>query len=184
MREGQMKTKKTTVAAKYLAKQYARVLIPDVSGVYVAQILEFPGCIAEGDSPQEAYEKLEIVAESWIDAMLRSGQRVPEPSYDRIRDYSGKVALRLPRSVHRDAVRFAQRENTSLNQFLVSSVSAAVGAMSLYEQIAYRLEQGVRAAVNLAGKATTSMTITEVTSVSSLTPATPRLPALRRLSDA
>jgi predicted RNase H-like HicB family nuclease len=179
-----MKTKKTTEAAEYLTKQYARVLMPDVSGVYVAQILEFPGCVAEGDSPQEAYEKLEAVAESWVDAMLRSGQRIPEPSYDRIRDYSGKVALRLPRGIHRDAVRFAERENTSLNQFLVSSVSAAVGAMSLYEQIASRLEQGLRAVI-WAGKATTSMTITETTTVmSSLTPARPRLTAPRRPSDA
>ena len=127
-------------ASEYLRKQYARILTPDPSGVYVAQILEFPGCVAEGDSPHEAYERLEAAAESWIDAMLRRGQKIPEPSYDRIRDYSGKIALRLPRSLHRDAVRFAERENTSLNQFLVSSVSAAVGAMSLYEHVAKRLE--------------------------------------------
>jgi Uncharacterized conserved protein len=179
-----MKTKKTTEAARYLTKQYARVLTPEASGVYVAQILEFPGCVAEGDSPQEAYEKLETAAESWIDAMLRSGQKIPEPSYDRIRDYSGKVALRLPRSVHRDAVRFAERQDTSLNQFLVSSVSAAVGAMSLYEEIARRLEQGVKA-VFLAGTTTTESIQSErVTAMSSLPPATPSLTAPRRLRDA
>jgi predicted RNase H-like HicB family nuclease len=136
-----MGMKNALKASEYLSKQYARILTPDPSGVYVAQILEFPGCIAEGDSPHEAYERLEAAAESWIDAMLRRGQKIPEPSYDRIRDYSGKIALRLPRSLHRDAVRFAERENTSLNQFLVSSVSAAVGAMSLYEHVAKRLEQ-------------------------------------------
>ncbi|MGH9418911.1 MAG: type II toxin-antitoxin system HicB family antitoxin [Thermoanaerobaculia bacterium] len=182
-----MKTKTTTEAAEYLAKQYARVLMPDVSGVYVAQILEFPGCVAEGDSPQEAYEKLEAAAESWVDAMLRSGQKIPEPTYERIRDYGGKIALRLPRSVHRDAVRFAERESTSLNQFLVSSVSAAVGAMSLYEQIAIRLEQGVRALI-LSGKTVTNAQAfaqaETITAMSGLAPAPSSLTAPRRLKNA
>lgn len=132
-------TKKKNARA-YLQKQYARILTPDPSGLYVAQILEFPGCVAEGDTPQQAYEKLEAAAESWIGAMLDSGQAIPEPTYDKIRDFGGKVALRLPRGLHRDAVRHAERERTSLNQFLVASVSSSVGAMNLYEILTKRIE--------------------------------------------
>src|SRR5688572_12675472 len=137
------KAKGPSEASMYLQKQYARVLTPDPSGVYVAQILEFPGCVAEGNTPQEAYERLEAAAESWVAAILADGQAIPEPTYDKIRDFNGKVALRLPRSLHRDAVRFAQRESTSLNQFLVSSISSAVGAMNLYEHVARKIDRRV-----------------------------------------
>ncbi|KKM61029.1 hypothetical protein LCGC14_1535950, partial [marine sediment metagenome] len=41
-------------AIEILRKPYARVLIPDESGGYFAKILEFPGCYAEGETPNEA----------------------------------------------------------------------------------------------------------------------------------
>jgi predicted RNase H-like HicB family nuclease len=65
----------------YLKRPYTRVLIPDEeSGTFTAQILEFPGCIAQGGSPAEAYERLEAAAESWIDAALELQQEIPPPS--------------------------------------------------------------------------------------------------------
>src|SRR5215217_725483 len=48
----------------YLTKPYARVLTPDAEyGGYTAEILEFPGCVTEGDTPDEALENLEAAAE-------------------------------------------------------------------------------------------------------------------------
>lgn len=65
-------------AIEILRKPYARVLIPDESGGYFAKILEFPGCYAEGETPNEAIQNLESVAESWIEATLGLGQDIPE----------------------------------------------------------------------------------------------------------
>ena len=125
--------------AQYLQKPYARILTPDPDGdVFVAQILEFPGCIAEGATPASAYDRLEKAAADWIDAVIEAGDNVPEPAFDKIRDYNGKVALRLPRTIHREAVRLAELDRTSLNTFLVSSVSAAVGAVNMYEALCQR----------------------------------------------
>jgi predicted RNase H-like HicB family nuclease len=124
----------------YLRLPYARVLTPDdETGSYTAEILEFPGCIAQGDSPEEAYECLESAAAGWIEAALEMGQEIPEPSDPH--SYSGRVALRLPRSVHRRAAQLAEREGTSLNQFLVSAVAERVGAESLYARMVHRLEE-------------------------------------------
>ena len=48
----------TKSPGEYLKKPYSRVVVPDEqSGTYTAQILEFPGCITQGKTPQEAYEK-------------------------------------------------------------------------------------------------------------------------------
>ncbi len=124
----------------YLKKPYARILTPDEEyGGYTAEILEFPGCVTEGDTADEALGNLEVAAEGWIEATLNANQRIPEPSDTQ--EYRGRIALRLPRSLHRRAVQLAEREGTSLNQFLVAAVAERVGAGTLYAEMAQRLER-------------------------------------------
>lgn len=123
----------------YLKEPYSRILIPNEDGIYSAEILEFPGCFAEGKDPSEAIRNLEASAEAWIEAALAQGQEIPEPEVNQ--GYGGKVALRLPRSVHRQAARLAEREDTSLNQFLVSAITARIGAEDLYTRLVERFEQ-------------------------------------------
>jgi predicted RNase H-like HicB family nuclease len=124
----------------YLREPYARVLTPDEeSGTYTAEILEFPGCVAQGDTPEEAYQNLEEAAEGWILAALDLGQEIPPPS--RTQGYGGRIALRLPRSLHRRAAQMAERDGTSLNQFLVSAIAERVGADTLYARIAQELDK-------------------------------------------
>ncbi len=126
----------------YLKRPYARVLTPDPEyGGYTAEILEFPGCVTEGDTADEALENLEAAAEGWIEAALNANQRIPEPSDSQV--YGGRVALRLPRSLHRRAAQMAEREGTSLNQFLVAAIAERVGANTLYKLLAQRLEEQV-----------------------------------------
>lgn len=43
------------------------------------------------------------------------------------RTYSGKVNLRMPRSLHRDLARRAEEEGVSLNQLMVVVLARAVG---------------------------------------------------------
>lgn len=47
-----------------------------------------------------------------------------------VRTYSGKVNLRMPRSLHRDLARRAEEEGVSLNQFMVVVLARAVGEES------------------------------------------------------
>jgi predicted RNase H-like HicB family nuclease len=116
----------TMSSEKYLKQPYARRLVPDESGGYVATIQEFPGCVAEGETPAEAVANLEAAAASWIDAALALGQSIPEPV--QTHGYSGKVILRMPRGVHRQAAEMALTEGTSLNQLLVTAVASYVGS--------------------------------------------------------
>jgi len=121
----------------YLRRPYSRVLIPDEdTGTFAARILEFPGCVAQGRSPEEAYRRLEEAAESWLQAAIDLGQEIPEPAADI--SYSGKMALRMPKSLHKTAAELAEREGVSLNQFVVSAVAEKVGATKLYSELAGR----------------------------------------------
>jgi predicted RNase H-like HicB family nuclease len=66
-------------ASDYLKLPYQFTIVPDDDGTFMAHVLEFPGCIATGETPAEAITTLFDVAESWLLAMLGSGQAIPEP---------------------------------------------------------------------------------------------------------
>jgi predicted RNase H-like HicB family nuclease len=108
-----------------LKKPYGRRLTPDESGGYVATIQEFSGCIAEGDSAEQAMRNLESAAASWLRAAAEFGQPIPDPLD--LHGYSGKIALRIPRGLHKQAAEMAASEGASLNQFLTSAIAQAVG---------------------------------------------------------
>jgi predicted RNase H-like HicB family nuclease len=138
-------------AEEFLKEPYSRVLIPDdESGTYTALILEFPGCIAQGDTPHEAYEHLEDAAKDWIEAALDLKQEIPSPSQSV--SHGGKVLLRLPKSLHRQLALIAEREGVSLNQFIVSALAEKVGAVTLYNKLTKTMDQILfQIAMNTAG---------------------------------
>jgi predicted RNase H-like HicB family nuclease len=127
---------------------YARILIRNKDGSFTAQILEFPGCVAEGATPDEAIDDLDKSASSWIEGAIEQNEEIPEPlaSYG----YSGKINLRLPKSIHKQAARLAKKEDVSLNQFFASAIAAKVGAEDLYERLAKRLESRLMASPSVA----------------------------------
>jgi len=119
---------KTPAWAEYLKKPYGRTVVPESDGTFRAEIIEFPGCIATGETASEALANLENVAASWLEATLARGQRIPEPIENV--GFSGKLVVRLPKTLHKKAAHMAARDGISLNQFIVSSVAERVGARS------------------------------------------------------
>jgi antitoxin HicB len=112
-------------AASYLKQPYARIVIPETDGTYRGEILEFPGCIATGDTPAEALEALEEVAIEWLNAALTNNQPIPAPLENA--EFSGRLVLRMPKSLHKKAARIAERDGVSLNHFIVTSLAVYVG---------------------------------------------------------
>jgi len=113
------------LASQVVAKAYGRRLVPDPDGGYTASIHEFPGCFAEGETADEALTELNAAATAWVAAALESGHRVPEPID--ASDHSGKIALRVPRTLHRMAAERAVMEGVSVNQLLVTAVANFLG---------------------------------------------------------
>ena len=93
----------------------------DDENYWVAAVTDLPGCIADGATPDEAVEAIQEAKRLWIEARLEGGYAVPEPT--ETRDYSGRLLLRLPKSLHRTLTRQAKREGMSLNAYLVSHLS-------------------------------------------------------------
>ncbi|WP_353932852.1 type II toxin-antitoxin system HicB family antitoxin [Okeanomitos corallinicola TIOX110] len=107
----------------YLNFQYPVTLYPDAEGGYVAQIKELPGCLTQGETLEETMTNINEARELWIETAYEAGDNIPLPSTDD--SYSGKLLLRLPKSLHHRLAESAKREGVSLNQYLVSLVSAA-----------------------------------------------------------
>lgn len=139
---GMTQVKLNQKAEQYLGEPYARLLIPNPEGGYTAEILEFPGCITQGRTADEAVNNLNEAAKSWVEASLEDGREIPSPASNY--DHSGKVALRMPRSLHRHAAQMAERNSTSLNQYVVAAVAEQVGASELYNRLVEKIEESIQ----------------------------------------
>ena len=107
----------------------------DEESYWVCEIPDLPGCVADGETPAEAIESLSEAKRLWIQARLEHGHRVPEPTNRR--DYSGRLLLRMPRSLHRKLAAQSRREGTSLNMYVVSLLSErAAGTAAVQRAVA------------------------------------------------
>jgi antitoxin HicB len=109
-----------------LRKPYRRVVVPDGPDAFLARISEFAGCMALEPTASGALARLEEVAIGWVESALERGVDIPEP--DEELSYSGKLMLRLPKSLHQKAAEAAVRDDVSLNQFIVAALAEHLGA--------------------------------------------------------
>jgi antitoxin HicB len=108
----------------YLNLYYPVTLYPDPEGGYIAQIKDLPGCLTQGETLEETMANINEARELWIETAYEAGDDIPVPSSDD--SYSGKLLVRMPKSLHRRLAETADQEGVSLNQYIVSLLSASV----------------------------------------------------------
>ncbi len=106
----------------YLGLPYTIQLHRSPEGGFAAEVVELPGCISQGDTPEETVEMILDAMRSWITTALADGDPVPEPAPDA---YSGRFVLRIPKSLHRSLAVQAAQEGVSLNQFILYRLAQA-----------------------------------------------------------
>ncbi|SFQ97897.1 type II toxin-antitoxin system HicB family antitoxin [Desulfoscipio geothermicus] len=109
----------------YLNLLYNIQLHPSPDGGYAVSIPELPGCISQGMTIEEALSNIEDAKKCWIESALEDGVEIPEPTKDT--DYSGKLVVRMPKSLHSALARRAKEENVSLNQFINYQLARGIG---------------------------------------------------------
>jgi antitoxin HicB len=92
---------------------------------WTASVEELPGCTSRGKTPDEALSGAQEAMASWITVALREGREIPEPRSTS--SHSGRLLLRMPRTLHAELTRAAERESVSLNQFITDTLASAVG---------------------------------------------------------
>lgn len=77
---------------------------------------ELPGCTSDGDTIEEAVENAADAEKAWLAANEQWS----------IDEKSGKLNIRIPKSIHRQLALKAKKENVSINTLIVSYLSGAV----------------------------------------------------------
>lgn len=48
---------------------------------YIVSVPDLPGCMADGQTPSEAYENTKIVMREWMETARAAGRPIPEPTF-------------------------------------------------------------------------------------------------------
>ena len=98
----------------------------DGQELFEARVRELPDVVDFGGTWEEAYELVVDTIETTAEAMVEQGRRMPEPAGVQD-DYSGRITLRVPKTLHRRLAEQAEHESISLNQYLVSLLAYHAG---------------------------------------------------------
>ena len=99
-------------------------------GGWLAEMPELKGCMSDGETPEEALKNIEEAKIAWIATALKRGQTIPLPNSENNDEYSGKFTLRLPKFLHKELSLAAQKDDISLNQYILSLVALNFGKNS------------------------------------------------------
>ncbi len=108
----------------YLNLNYPVTIRPDTGGGFVAEIQELPGCMTQGETLEEVFEAIEDARNGWIQVAYESRRDIPLPRD--MEEYSGRILLRIPKSLHGSLVYAAKRDGVSLNQYISSLLASEV----------------------------------------------------------
>lgn len=107
---------------------YRIELYPDEDGGFVAAIPDLPGCVTQAETKEAALALIEDAKAAWISTALEQSIPIPTPG-GRAGSYSGKLNVRLPKSLHRALAMRAEEEGVSLNHLIVYKLTQTMEGM-------------------------------------------------------
>jgi antitoxin HicB len=114
-----------TRVRELLERPYRMVIKGDAEEGYLAEAPELPGCFTVGDTPEEALEMLRDAMYGWLLVRVEQGLAIPDAEPEQ--DYSGKFIVRLPKTLHRELAKQAEREGVSLNALVSAYLAREAG---------------------------------------------------------
>ena len=100
-----------------------RPLAEEEGGGWLITFPDLPGCMSDGETPEEAIANGEDALAAWINAARAAGREVPEPG-----DLpSGKFVARIPRSLHARLTARAKQEGVSMNALVSVFLAESLG---------------------------------------------------------
>jgi RNA polymerase sigma-B factor len=130
-----------STVAEYLELPYSVAVLADREGDeprWTASVEEFPGCAAQGRTPDEAVELLRSAMESWLQAALAQGREIPLPGEGTKQKasstHSGRFLVRMPAALHTQLAQAAERDHLSLNRFITKVLAASIAPTTVKHQ--------------------------------------------------
>lgn len=104
----------------------------DGDDFFESTIKELPDASMYGESPHEAYELAIDTIETTASMLEEVGREMPAPIVKQ-QDFSGRVTLRIAKSLHQRVATFAEHEGVSLNSYINMILAENVGATSVMD---------------------------------------------------
>ena len=93
---------------------------------YEAKLKELPDVAEYAETYEEAYLLALDTIETTAQVFAKQNRAMPKPMVDNI-EGSGRVTLRMPKSLHGNMANWAESEGVSLNQLIVNCLSLSLG---------------------------------------------------------
>src|SRR5687768_6860827 len=100
-----------------------RPLAQDEGEGWLITFPDLPGCMSDGETPEEAVANGKDAVAVWLKAARESGREVPRP--DELP--SGKFIARIPRSLHARLAARAKQEGVSMNSLVSVFLAESLG---------------------------------------------------------
>ena len=100
-----------------------RPLADDEGGGWLITFPDLPGCMSDGESPEEAIENGRDAVAAWLKAAHEADRKVPQPG----ELPSGKFIARVPRSLHARLTARAKQEGVSMNALVSAFLAECIG---------------------------------------------------------
>lgn len=94
---------------------------------YVVESKCLKGCVAQGDTLDEALELFAELEAECIETAKKYGIQIFSEQIKEDMDYSGKLTLRLPKFLHKEVAEVSKADGISLNQFMVNALCRELG---------------------------------------------------------
>jgi len=82
-----------------------RHLTEEEGGGFLIEFIDLPGCMSDGETPEEAIKNGYDAAKCWLSAAKKSNRKIPVPGELQ----SGKWVQRVPKSLHARLVTRAKK---------------------------------------------------------------------------
>jgi antitoxin HicB len=105
------------------ARQYPAVIAwSNEDDCFVASVPLLPGCMSHGDTAEAAAHNILEAAEGWLATARKRGIPIPPAP----RGVSGKMLVRIPKTLHEDITRRAELDGVSLNQWVTAALAEKI----------------------------------------------------------
>ena len=113
------------------------------NSIYHVTFPDFPNAEGSAETLEEAIECGRESLETVMEAYEREGKKIPNPKPIRLEDEAtGRVTLRLPKRLHAQLIREAEKDGVSLNTEVVAAVASFVGASNSDAKISPKAANG------------------------------------------
>jgi antitoxin HicB len=124
-----------------------RKLSEEEGGGYLAEYPDIPGCMSDGETPEEAVTNARDALKAALETMKEFGDAWPKA------ETGGVWRQRAPKTLHQRLMAAAAREGVSFNTFVISLLAEGLGKRMIEPQFAAATKARSAASGHAARKA-------------------------------